>query len=194
MKHSLAMTLFLLLTSAGIFSAGAAFGETEHDARHHKRHMAGGEHHGAGGRHGEQHAMHHGRDGRAGHHGEHGRSMGKELFARHWKQTLSPEQRAQVDQLRVNHAKADTPLRAKMSWIKADLAVLATAHEPDTAAIQQHIDELLALKKEVMQQRYGHIAAVRTVLTEDQRASYDMMILKHANQSKRGGRWKTRLD
>lgn len=115
--------------------------------------------------------------------------MDKELSARHWESTLTPEQRTQVDQLRVNHAKASAPLRAKMGSIKMDLAVLATAEEPDTATIQQHIDELIELKTKVMQQRYAHIAAVRKVLTQEQHASYDMMILKHATKRKRGGHW-----
>jgi Spy/CpxP family protein refolding chaperone len=115
--------------------------------------------------------------------------MGKEWFAGHWKRTLTPEQQTQIDQLRVNHAKASAPLTAKMGSIKMDLAVLATAEEPDTATIQQHIDEMVELKKKIMQQRYAHIAAVRKVLTQEQRASYDMMILKHATKRKRGRQW-----
>ncbi len=189
MTHILAMTLVLLLTLGGMFSAGVAFGETGHGAGHHERHMQRGGHPGAGGRHQEHHSEHHGRDGDQGHCEARGESMGKELLARHWQRTLTPEQRTQVDQLQVTHAKANAPLRAKMDSIKMDLAVLATAEEPDTAAIQQHIDELLELEKKVMQQRYTHIAAVRQALTPEQRTSYDMMALKHAKKRKRGGHW-----
>ncbi len=187
MKHILVMTLVSLLTLAGMFSAGVASSETERGARHHQHQMQRGEHHGAGGRHHEDHAAHHGRDRHRGHHEAHGRFMDKELFARYWESTLTPEQRTQVDQLRVNHAKASAPLRAKMGSIKMELAVLATAEEPETAMIQKHIDALLELKKGVMQQRYAHIAAIRKVLTQEQHVSYDMMILKHATKRKKGG-------
>lgn len=201
MKHILAMTLVGLMTLGGSFFAGVALGETERGTQHHERHMERGEHHGPGSRHHEHHAEHHGREahqghheahyryeGRQGHHRAHHRSMDKELFAQYWKGTLTTEQQLQVDQLRVNHAKANAPLKAKIASIKTDLAVLATAEQPDTATIQQRIDELLELKKKAMQQRYAHIAAVRKVLTQEQRVSYDMMILKHAKKRKRGGK------
>ena len=91
---------------------------------------------------------------------------------------MTSDQRTQIEGLRVNVAKTTMPLRAKMRWLKADLAVLATADEPDTAVIQQKIDELLALKKQAMNQRYTHISEVRKLLTAEQRVAYDMMILK----------------
>jgi Spy/CpxP family protein refolding chaperone len=183
------MTLVSLLTLGGLLTAGAAFGETEYGARQYERHMERGEGHGPGGKHHEHHAQHHGRDGDHGHHGAQGRSMGKGLFAPHWKTTLNPEQRVQLDQLRVDHAKAKAPLKAKIISIKTDLAVLATVDEPNTAVIQQRIDEILELKKKVMQTRYAHIAAVRKVLTPEQRPSYDMMVLKHAKKRKKRKRW-----
>ncbi len=110
--------------------------------------------------------------------------MGKELDSWNWKATLAPEQRTKLDHLRVRQAKSQAPLRAKIMAMKTDLAVLATADEPDTGAIQQHIDELLALKKQLMQQRYAHIAAVRRMLTEEQRPSFDMMVLKRVKKRK----------
>lgn len=196
MKQILAVTLVWSAILGGLFSAGVASAEIQHGARHQERYGAGGghhphqaEHHGPGGGHREHHAEHHGHDKHKGHHRASGRTKDKESFARHWKKTLTPEQRTQIDQLRVSNAKTSAPLKASMVSIKIDLALLATAEKPDTAAIQQHVDQLLELKKKVMQQRYAHIAAVREVLTPEQRASYDMMILNQARKRKRGGRW-----
>ena len=102
------------------------------------------------------------------------------MLGPHWKTTLSPEQVQELDRLRVEYAKLKAPLKAKAKAIKLDLAVLATADEPDVAAINARIDQMLTLKRQMMGHKYGHIAAKRRVLTPEQRVSFDMEVLKRS--------------
>lgn len=148
---------------------------------------------GAAGHHGAQQQGHGAHKGQGGHHGKggkqcrHGAHKGhagdygkKKLFGPHWKTTLSPEQAKELDRLRVEYAKVKVPLKAKAKAIKLELAALATADELDAEAANARIDELLALKREMMRHEYTHIAAKRTVLTPEQRVSFDMDVLKRA--------------
>ena len=155
-------------------------GDAGHQCPHHKGH--GGKHgqgamkgcHGAG--HGKAHGRKH---GHGGHHG-------KTLYGPHWKTTLSPEQAKELDRLRVEYAKRKAPLKAKAQAVKLHLSVLATADEPDTAAINARIDDLLKLKRQMMEHKYGYVAAKRRVLTPEQRVSFDMDVLKRSKHKGMG--------
>ncbi len=146
-----------------------------HGAQHqgYGAHMGHGGHHGQGAQKG-RYGAHHGQGGQDGHHGK------KKLFGPHWKTTLSPEQAKELDRLRVEYKKLKMPLKGKAKAIKLELAVLATADEPDTEAVNARIDDLLALKQEMMRHKYTHIAAKRRLLTPEQRVSFDMDVLKRA--------------
>jgi len=50
--------------------------------------------------------------------------------------------------------------------------------DADQAAIHTKIDALMAVKAEIMKHRYDHLTEMRNALTEQQRISYDMAILK----------------
>ena len=78
------------------------------------------------------------------------------------------------------------PLKAQAKAIKADLAVLAVADEPDSAAINAKIDELLALKRTMMINKYEYVAAQRKLLTPEQRVSFDMTVIKRSKHGKKG--------
>ncbi len=83
-----------------------------------------------------------------------------------------------MDRLRVEYMKQKLPLKAKAKAIKLELAALATADEPDTAAVNGRIDALLDVKREMMKLKYNHIAAKRSLLTPEQRVSFDMGVMK----------------
>jgi len=132
-----------------------------------------------GGRYGSMmgggYGMHHG-GGYGGHHGEE--------FAR-WKESLSSEQRAKIDKMKLDFIKKQYPLKAKKKALKIELALLATADNPDMKAIDKKIDELLALSKQMMKQKYIHKTAVRKELNDEQRVQFDMAMLKKARHGKR---------
>ncbi len=127
------------------------------------------------------HQMHHKTHGRYGdHRGRHG----GRLLGPHWKESLTAEQRTRIDQMHVAFAKEKLPLKLKAKTIKVELALLATADKADNKAIAQRVDELLALKKQIMQKRYAHIAAMRALLTAEQRASFDLEVLRKAKKGR----------
>ena len=115
-----------------------------------------------------------GHGGHQGHRGHHG----KKLFGPHWKTSLSPEQAQEMDRLRVEYMKHKMPLKAKSEAIKLGLAALATADEPNVDALNERIEDLLAVKREMMTLKYKHIAAKRRLLTPEQRVSFDMDVLE----------------
>ncbi len=85
-----------------------------------------------------------------------------------------------MDRIRVEYMKRKLPLKAKARAVKLELLALATADEPDTAAVKSQIDALLDVKRETMRLKYNHIAAKRRLLTPEQRVSFDMDVLKRA--------------
>ncbi len=158
--------------------------QASHHCKHHQRHGSKGTHPGHGCKR-QGHGGHHGCGGKMGRHGgHHGHAAhhGKKLFGPHWRTTLSPEQANELDRLRVEHAKRKMPLKAKAKAIKLELTALATADEPGTSTMDARIDELLAVKGEMLQHKYAHIAAMRKVLTPEQRVSFDMDVLKRSKQ------------
>ncbi len=118
--------------------------------------------------------------------GRHGMGRGgKHRYGAYWKSTLTDEQRAEVAKLRAAHKKRKMPLKARARALKVELAVLATTDDPDSGAIDKKIDEVLRLKREMMREKARHIAAVRKVLTDEQRAYFDVRVLKKATHGKR---------
>jgi Spy/CpxP family protein refolding chaperone len=144
-------------------------GPAGHLGRHHG---AGSErgHHGAGGHHGG----HHGPGGKHGHHGRKG------LYAEHWESSLTSEQHAELDKLKLTYARTKAPLKAKARALKIELALLATAEDASGEAVDKKVDELLGVKRQIMRNKYRYIYAKRQVLTPEQRVSYDMEVLKSA--------------
>lgn len=120
-----------------------------------------------------------------GRHGMGHRGEGMHRYGESWKSTLTDEQRAEVAKLHAAYKKRKLPLKAKARALKVELAVLATADDPDSGAIDKKIDEVLKLKREMMREKARHIGAVRKVLTEEQRAHFDVHVLKKAMHGKR---------
>lgn len=123
--------------------------------------------------------------------GLHGKQPGKgqgggHLLGDHWKKTLTAEQKAQLDLLHVRFAKTKAPLKAGIRALKAQLAVLATAGEPQMGAIDAKIDELLMAKRELMRAKYLYITAQRRVLNPQQQTSFDMALIHKVMHGKKG--------
>lgn len=141
-----------------------------HGKGKHRQGMKGGGH--------AKHGKHHGQQGRT--------RFGQHLFGGHWSQSLSNQQKAQLDQLHINHTRIKAPLKARIKALKVDLAVLATAPEPDKTVIDAKIEEMLKLKGQLLGAEYGYIAAQRQVLTPMQQVSFDMEKIHGAMHGKGG--------
>ncbi len=150
----------------------------------------GGQHrggmHGGGKRGGCKHGG--GKHGGGKHGGMHrgGKHGGPHLYGDDWRETLTDEQKAQLDRLHVAYAKTKAPRKARMKALKVELATLATAAEPSQKAIDAKIDQLLQTKREAMRAKYAYIADQRKVLTPEQQVSFDMHLIHKTMHGKKG--------
>jgi len=86
---------------------------------------------------------------------------------------LTDEQREQIQQLRLEHREAVLPLQNELREKQARLQTLTTGEETDLAAANQVIEEIGALRTEMMKTRLEHRMSVRNLLTEEQRIVFD---------------------
>jgi len=136
----------------------------------------------------EPHAGHDNMHGKSTHSGAHqeGHKAGHDkkkhgkggTFSPHWVKTLTDEQKISFDKMHLAVGQFEAVQRAKMKMLKAELNVLAATKSGNKSAIHSKIDEILDVKKGIMRNRYDHIAEMRAELTEQQRVSYDMGLLK----------------
>jgi Spy/CpxP family protein refolding chaperone len=112
---------------------------------------------------------------RGDHEGHHGSS---------WMESLSDAQKAKIKKMKVDYLKVKYPIKARMKTISIELAVLATADVPDQKAIDAKIDELLAMKKDLLKVKYAHKIAVRKELKPEEKAAFDKHMLKKAKGKK----------
>jgi len=124
---------------------------------------------------GQDHDMKMKNNDKAEKHGEHG--MGMEMPQ--WKKTLTEEQKAKADKMHLELKKMMSLLESKVSLKEAELNSLVTQDKPDTNAIHSKVNEITELKKEMMIKKYDHIAEMRSILTPEQRVSFDLGLLGH---------------
>lgn len=136
-------------------------------------------HHAGAGRH---HGMSKGGQGMQGRHRHHGAHHGSHMFGPSWKQTLTEDQIRKINQLHADLAKIKAPLKTRLTLAKTELAVLTTKDEPDAGAIDKKIREILDLKGRILREHSEHVIEMRTTLTPEQRASFDMHVLKKARR------------
>jgi len=100
------------------------------------------------------------------------------MFTSHWAQTLSDDQKLDIDKMHLQVAQFEAVQKAKKKLLKAELNVLAANSPTDKKAMYAKIDEILEVKKSIMRNRYDHIVEMRAVLNKQQRISYDADLLK----------------
>lgn len=103
-----------------------------------------------------------------------------------WRASLTDEQRKKLDPLRLEYKKKVYPLKAKLKQAKVELALLIGSDNPKQKDIDKKIDEIAKLKAEKMRLKATHKIAVRKLLTEEQKAKFDMKLLKKAYAGKGG--------
>lgn len=144
----------------------------------------GGKH---GMKHGKGHGQGHGMGGHGGkkHHGgckkhgamAHGDKAGKHMYGPDWRQSLTGEQKAELDRLHLQYARTKAPLKAGVKAMEVRLAVLATSDNPNMEQMEGPMMDLLLAKQEMMRAKFNYIAAQRKVLTPQQRVSFDMDVI-----------------
>ena len=95
---------------------------------------------------------------------------------------MTADQIIRINQLHADLGKIKAPLKARMTVARTELAVLTTADAPDAGAMDKKIQEILELKRRMLRAHSDHVIEVRKMLTPEQRASFDMHVLKKARQ------------
>jgi len=138
----------------------------------HGKSMQGG--HGAG----QGMGMKHGGAVKAGHKKK---KMGG-TFSPHWVKTLTDEQKISFDKMHLLVGQFEAVQRAKIKVLEAELNVMAAKDANNKSAIYKKIDEIIDVKKSIMRNRFDHIVEMRAELTDQQRISYDMGLLKRGKK------------
>jgi Spy/CpxP family protein refolding chaperone len=91
---------------------------------------------------------------------------------------LTEEQEKKVQALDLELEKTLLPLKAQMEVKIAELKGLALADNPDKGAIDKKIDDIGALRTQIMKKKIQNKLAVRALLTPDQRVDFDKRLLR----------------
>lgn len=129
--------------------------------------------------------------GKAGYEGCDAKDHARHLHgkaSKEWKKTLTQEQRTQMKQLHASLEKELAPLKARIGVKRAEIRALAASDSPDLSALNKLVDEIGALEKEVMRSRYENLIKVRSLLTPEQKAAFDISIMKHGDHGR--GHWR----
>ena len=86
---------------------------------------------------------------------------------------LTEEQEEQMQTLRTDHLKAILPMRNELAEMNARLQTLSTADNADMSQINGLIEEMGALKMQMMKAGVAHRQEIRKLLTDEQRVVFD---------------------
>ncbi len=87
---------------------------------------------------------------------------------------LTEVQQKKIDELRLTHQKNMLEFRNQMAVKRAQLNTLTTADKADMNAINKTIDEIGALKTQMMKASENHRQQVRAELTASQKVQFDL--------------------
>jgi len=103
---------------------------------------------------------------------------------------LTNEQQTKMKNLRGEHMKATQLLKAQHAEKAAHLKTLTLAEKPDIKAIDKTIDEMMAIKGEMLKRGVSFKQAVKEILTPEQLKEFQgrMMNMRHQRGGMRMGR------
>ncbi len=87
---------------------------------------------------------------------------------------LTPDQQKQIDALHLNLVKETLSIKNQIAEKDAHLTTLSTGDNVDLTAVNKTIDEMFALKAELMKKHEAFQQDVRKLLTADQKVLFDM--------------------
>jgi Spy/CpxP family protein refolding chaperone len=86
---------------------------------------------------------------------------------------LTDEQKAKLEELKIEHMKIVQPLDNQLAEKQAQLHTLSTAAEVNMSKINSLIEDIGKLRTDIMKEKETHHQAVRKLLTEKQRLIFD---------------------
>jgi len=126
-------------------------------------------------------------DGKGMHGGHHGKGMqgGKHHL---WK-SLTAKQKTEIMALKYTFKSKKLLLKARMKQLKVELAMSLANDKPDRKAIDKKVDSILALKKKMISAKLDFKIAFRKLLTKEQKAMFDLKMLKKMYKGKKSCRF-----
>ncbi|RMG68786.1 MAG: periplasmic heavy metal sensor [Calditrichaeota bacterium] len=90
---------------------------------------------------------------------------------------LTEEQRAKMMDLHLALQRELLPLKSKLHELKVRLKLKITSDDYSQKAVDQLLNQILDLEKQIQKKRIAHMRAVREMLTPEQRKKFDMAVL-----------------
>ncbi len=86
---------------------------------------------------------------------------------------LTEEQEAKINDLRLEHLKANTAFRNQMNELRAKKQTLMTSDNSDSKEINAVIDQMTGIHNKMMKTSAKHHQDVRNLLTDEQKIIFD---------------------
>lgn len=105
-----------------------------------------------------------------------------------WTETLTGEQKTEITHLRVSLKKELAPVEAAIGLKRSEVNAILTSDRPDRAALGRLVEEISALRKDMLRSKYEQMIKVRGLLTAGQRAEFDMAVMSekgHGREDRR---------
>lgn len=103
-------------------------------------------------------------------------------------ENLTPEQEAKIQQLRTAQVEKRLKHRSQMDELRARQRTLMLEKNPDMNAVNAVVDQMTALRGEMMKESIRHRQAIRSLLTDEQRVKFDAHSQRGPRQQQQEGR------
>ena len=125
--------------------------------------------------------------------GEHMATAGHDMhdkgihtFSPPWMATLNDQQKLKIDKMHLALSKKQATLKMKKKMLKSELKLLVIEDKANMSAIDKKIDEIASISRDMMKNRYSHMVEMRSVLTDEQRVTFDLGVLQKKDKEKHG--------
>jgi len=88
-------------------------------------------------------------------------------------ENLTPEQEAKIQQLRSAQLERSLKHRAQMDELRARKRSLMLEKNPDMNAVNAVVDQMTAMRGDMMKEAIKHRQEIRNLLTDEQRVQFD---------------------
>ena len=90
---------------------------------------------------------------------------------------LTDEQQAQIETLRLDHKKQMMTLKGQLSSLQTEMKILLTEDSPSVNKIKDLAAKIGESTEKMAMEKANHRIEVRKLLTDEQKAKFDMMTL-----------------
>jgi Spy/CpxP family protein refolding chaperone len=99
---------------------------------------------------------------------------------------LTEAQQKKIEELKATHQKNMLQYNNQLTEKEAHLQTLRTADKADMTAINKTVDEIGAIKTQILKEKENHLQLVRAQLTDSQKLQFDQQQGKHQGNGCQG--------